>query len=406
MKKCILILIVLIAAGNLLEGSVSFGRKEVFRISQEEERIFFLRLAKFYPAARMGEARKQLAELKKKYPEGYFILIKIGAREPQGFHAYYDENDPQSLNTAVHEFVHAANNECLYENNRAGVCQKEKWEVYLIGNQLVRFPYNASLEDQFLNESESIFAKIKSPTDFDRTYFSKDTGGPSYSILDEINAYTKSVRYAKALGSAQDILDDYANLLRQLYHLNIALGYAYTAKTMKKSLDGDRAFVAMALKLRDIALGEKVNVKDLIKAKGLDRTVIAEIARTRKLLQETDHIYTRLSTADSGRPFVELGNLGIQVKPVSALGLPGAIPVYADGQNPYDNSEEAAGYDPGGIVPELSNKEQVCLAQCEEKCPVSAKCDSCLENTRGDLDACSSCVGLIQCLDTCEARCL
>ncbi len=303
-----------------------------FAVTSDQEAIFYDRVSAYYGEDELASVRNRLERLKIRYPEGYFIIIKMCSREPQEFEAYY-EGDDSSINTIIHEASHGADSECLYDDNVAGTCEKEKnYETYLIDGYLVRFPYDYSLDESFSQAGEAMLHEIKNHTDFDHTYLVEQ--GSGYSTLDELNSYTKSMRCSKYFDT-DNAVSSYEAMQRQLYHLNIMLIYAKTDPLIWDRITSDKAFVTMALKLRDIAMAEEIDPDDY-RDDVMNRESIEDAKNTRNLVLETSYILDELDRNYEGYDFTGLKEIGIEAKHIDELGMPGPVPVFAEGENPYE----------------------------------------------------------------------
>lgn len=392
MKRLLLLVVFIllnIAVLGSSNGSAGATVSAGFQISPAEEDQFYQRISSYYSVEERQAIRGDLKRLKSRYPEGYFVLIKMCSREPQGFHAYYRGDDPGSYNVIIHEMSHAAVTPCLFEDNRMGDCDKIDSQVFLIEDILVKIPYNDALAEVVEHKSEHILAAIAAPREFDRIYLHEDTGGPSYSLLDEMNAYIKSVRAAAFEPTA--LLDDINHLLRLRYHLNLLFLEMSRDRRAWQLLVEDSAFVTIALKLRQLAMAEDIDLAPY--RQGQNRAVLAEIDETTALLQQTDSVLVQLDHRFVDRDFFSLKELHIEAIPFNDLGLAGPVVQFSAGENPYHREEE---------LESSSGSDQDDSESCGDTCEPSPGCEQCLDNQDGILDQCEKvCQAFIVCLDSC-----
>ena len=409
----------------------STADSSVFKVLPEEEKLFYDRIAKYYNDVQLQKIHSDLDKIKIKYPEGYLIIIKMGAREPQAFQAYYNEKDDASYATCIHEMTHGANNQCLYYDNKLGQCDKHRYYIFLVNGILVKIPYNTQLEQTVLSKVDIILSTVKNQDGFDKNYISKETGGPSYNQLDELDAYLKSVRFDRA-NPFNDmepylLVQDYANLKRLLYHINLMLIEMKKNPSDWALITGDKAFVTMILKLRELALQERVDTTTC--SDGVCQSELKRLKETEQALLETDYILKELDSSYVNKSFFDLADIDIKAKYLNDLGIAGEPAVYPEGESPYgseivdengnvvsgdnqpisgnqavnNNDTKNQGEGSNQSVDGSSNgQSDDAFQRCAEKCPSTPSCDQCVEQHNGNLDACpNECSSLLKCINAC-----
>jgi len=207
-----------------------------YYISPEAEEDIYDNIEDIYSGEKLDEVIDGMIKLKKLYPKGFFILVKTVPLCIGGFKIFYSgmsdvvedipllELDfiPERLNVLVHEYTHIGSGSFsgLFKINEEGY-------VYLMGN------YGVFIEkDRKLFEKPEIYQDIPSPDDFDSTYLSPGLGKSGVDfmvILDEVNAYTRSVEtmiaFEELIGADRN--DTRYGLLKQMSHLELYLKRAY-----------------------------------------------------------------------------------------------------------------------------------------------------------------------------------
>lgn len=176
-----------------------------------------------------------MKKLKEFYPKGFFILVKTVPLCISEFKIFYSgmsdvvedipllelDFTPEILNVLVHEYTHIGSGSFpgLFKINKEGY-------VYLMGN------YGVFIEkDRELFEKTEVYQDILSLDDFDSIYLKPDTGNDGIDfmvILDEVNAYTRSVEVRIAFEElVNGNLNARYDLLKQMMHLELYLKRAY-----------------------------------------------------------------------------------------------------------------------------------------------------------------------------------
>lgn len=208
-----------------------------YYISPEEEGDFYRSLGSIYSGEELGEVTADMEKLKSLYPKGFFIIVKTAPLYMSGFEIFYYEMPeitettpildlditPSRLNILVHEYTHIGGGPFseLFDIKKEGY-------VYLMGN------FGISIEkDIELFEKTEVYQDISNPDDFDSTYLEPGTGNDGIdfmNILDEVNAYTRSVEtmiaFEESISAAHHHNTRYS-LLKQMMHLELYLKRAY-----------------------------------------------------------------------------------------------------------------------------------------------------------------------------------
>lgn len=218
-----------------------------YPVTPEEEEQFFSNLEKIYSEERFILVKNYLKEFKGLYPSGYFTLIKVTQKAGYKFFEHMEEEGekmPSSVNeflwpdfnssysndidTLVHELTHTGPAAYFDILNEKGFSGEYGSGHYMIGNLIVLIE-----KDRMLFFKTEIFQDIENPDDFDIIYLSPDEPGHGIdftNILDEINAYTVSVKCKIAveeLISHDNALSVRLGLLKQMSHLELYLKRCY-----------------------------------------------------------------------------------------------------------------------------------------------------------------------------------
>ena len=218
-----------------------------YPVTLQEEEQFFSNLEKIYSEERFILVKNYLKEFKSLYPSGYFTLIKVTQKTGYNFFELVEEEKekiPSSINeflwtdfnssyssdidTLVHELTHAGPAAYFDTLNEKGFSGEYGSGYYMIGNLIVLIE-----KDRMLFFKTEIFQDIENPDDFDIIYLSPDEPGHEIdftNILDEINAYTVSVKCEIAveeLISHDNALSVRLGLLKQMSHLELYLKRCY-----------------------------------------------------------------------------------------------------------------------------------------------------------------------------------
>lgn len=176
-------------------------------------------------------------------PEAYFVIVKVGVDYPSIFEVSFGGDSPDSATTLFHELTHAASTICYlksYNCSRYFLAPGEEKEVgFLIEDKGFIF----SGDQPSLPEGKEAFEYLSNPTRVDKIYL-QDNNQDLYGTVDEINAYTKSVRIMRAFRHAdpESTTTDssHVTLSRQIYLLtlqikNIQENYSSTWDLLKKN---------------------------------------------------------------------------------------------------------------------------------------------------------------------------
>jgi len=208
-----------------------------YYISPDEEEGFYSSLGGIYSGEELEEVTADMGKLKNLYPKGFFIVVKTVPLYISGFEIFYYEmpeitetitildmnTTPSRLNTLIHEYTHVGSGPFseLFDISKQGY-------VYLMGN------FGIFIEkDIELFEKTELYQDILNPDDFDSTYLKPGIGNDGIdfmNILDEINAYTRSVEtmiaFEESISAAHHHNTRYS-LLKQMMHLELYLKRAY-----------------------------------------------------------------------------------------------------------------------------------------------------------------------------------
>jgi len=206
-----------------------------YYILPDEEEDFYRSLGNIYNGEELNEATVKMEELKNLYPKGFLIVVKTFPLYVSGFEIFYYEMSemaetttildrdisPISLNILIHEYTHIGGlSSGLFDISKQGY-------VYLMGN------FGIFIEkDIELFEKTELYQDILNPDDFDSAYLEPGIGNDGtdfMNILDEINAYTRSVETMIAF---EESIGSYCHnprysLLKQMMHLELYLKRAY-----------------------------------------------------------------------------------------------------------------------------------------------------------------------------------
>ncbi|MHB1377778.1 MAG: hypothetical protein ACYCXB_10245 [Candidatus Humimicrobiaceae bacterium] len=221
-----------------------------YPISIEEENKFFKNLEEIYSEEKFTKVKDYLKNFKNLYPSGYFTLIKVTQKQDTDNYelfklmeeskdklpseirelltADFSTDYSEDLNTVIHELTHIgpmAFFDKLAEKNFLG---KLGSAYYMTGNVIIFIS-----KDKMLFSKTEILQDISNPSDFDFLYLDPSKSGNNVdfiNILDEINAYTVSVKCNIA---AEELIGNTSHttrygLLKQMSHFEIYLNRCYT----------------------------------------------------------------------------------------------------------------------------------------------------------------------------------
>lgn len=227
--------------------------------------------------------KNDLEKLKTKYPEGYYVIVKVGTNHPKEVNEYYDtsiEQEGSRVNLLIHELTHIASES---ENENEYVFQKD--------NLLITVPYHP----EKLSQKGALRKYISKINDTDDTYLN-DENGDIYVTLDELNAYTKSLRTQQAYinEDGQDQLEfEYDTTIRQILHLAIGLDYAKNSnKSEWNELTNNKTFAYILYQFKKEAEVElaKIELKE-------NQEAISSINDTRSILKKYESVFDEFFNA-------------------------------------------------------------------------------------------------------------
>lgn len=198
-----------------------------YTISEHEEKDFLEKVSRTLSRDRLLLITKDLQQLKHVFPEGYFVVLNIGSAFPEEVNTYYNtslNNKGSRMNLLIHELSHIASGACEKDTSpNNSRCTSNTYTFLKDYTQLV-VPY----QPDTLHTKEVLRESIDTLTGIDETYLN-EKNGDVYGTLDELNAYTKSLRAQIAytdIDSIDQLYFEYNNLHRQLLHLALGLDYA------------------------------------------------------------------------------------------------------------------------------------------------------------------------------------
>lgn len=208
-----------------------------YDISEEEEKAFFDAVQpKFEDEGQFNTFKEELEQLKELYKEGYYIVIKVGTKAPGQARLFYDtatEQNGSRMNFLVHELTHVGSIMCFARGQEISeseniVCEGSEEDAkkyaFLTSTHIVISPY----ESELLFTNDELRQYIENLTDTDNTYLNAENGD-LFGILDELNAYTKSIRLQRAyrdIDPPEQLFFEYNALQRQIYYLSLYIKHA------------------------------------------------------------------------------------------------------------------------------------------------------------------------------------
>ncbi|MBU1119491.1 hypothetical protein KKH43_06440 [Patescibacteria group bacterium] len=207
--------------------------REGYTVSTEEISAFYEAIKTVFDIETVDTIHKDLEELKKRYPEGYYVVIKVGTSSPETVKQFYDqsiEEPGNRMNLLVHELTHMGSNMCFVSGaeNTAScmlpIADLEKYAFFIAPNIMIT-PFHPDR----LHTKDELQVYVKDfNTEFDNLYLQKEMG-TIFGTLDELNSYTKSIRTELAYSDVDHpayIYFEYSNVLRTIYHLAQSLYHA------------------------------------------------------------------------------------------------------------------------------------------------------------------------------------
>lgn len=234
-------------------------------------------------------------QLKDTFEEGYFVITKVGARAPQEINTYYDTSitDRGSrMNLLIHELTHVASDRCFVKNLRPAECELSFFDQQKYTFQKDQLFLTVNYDEEILHKKDALRQYIPETNEIDKTYLNAENGD-IFGTLDELNAYTKSMRAQIAyqdIDSREQLIFEYLNLNRQLFHLALDLHHAKnTSEDEWQFLTSDPGIGYIVFNFKKDAEKElsRVNIN------GEDSTdpIIQEIKNTNILLAEYESIF-------------------------------------------------------------------------------------------------------------------
>jgi len=197
----------------------------------------------------LNEVQDILSELKKDYPEGYFVIVKMNLKKEDEFKQWYNltkKVGPINIGLIIHETTHMGG--------------MEESCTYFIEDKCIKIQNENILYDN-LFPGKKLLKYIDEPTNIDITYL-KDANQKLLITLDEVNAYIKSVRTDRAYGKHTT---NPATLARQLYILTLHLKYAQNEDRQAwDALIANKGFAYTLMRLTVMAEAEL----DIVKQEG------------------------------------------------------------------------------------------------------------------------------------------
>lgn len=234
-------------------------------------------------------------QLKDTFAEGFFVITKVGIRTPKEINTYYDTSitDRGSrMNLLIHELTHIASDRCFVKNLSPAQCELSFFDQQKYTFQKDQLFLTVNYDEEKLHKKDVLRQYIPTLNEIDETYLNAENGD-IFGTLDELNAYTKSMRTQIAyqdIDSREQLIFEYLNLDRQLLHLALDLHHAKnTNEDEWNFLTSDPGIGYIVFNFKKDAEKElsRVNIN------GEDSTdsIIQEIKQTNTLLAEYEPIF-------------------------------------------------------------------------------------------------------------------
>jgi hypothetical protein len=301
-----------------------------YSVSSEEENTLKQNVQKILNNETYILFESDLELLKKTFNEGYFVVVKIGSKKPEEVKTYYDPSitDRGSrMNLLIHELTHVASDICFMKDLTQERCELrffdqkkytfQKDNLYLTTNYDSEKLHTKQVLRQYLDDEL---------TEIDETYLNKENGD-IFGTLDEINAYTKSMRAQiayKDIDSQEQLYFEYLNLQRQLFHLALDLTYAKNESPNEWSyLTKDPGIAYIIYNFKKDAEKELSRVN--IDSEDLTDSTIQNIQNTKEQLKEYESIFedyfseSVIREGEKELPYtdINLGKISIQNETVT-----------------------------------------------------------------------------------------
>lgn len=290
---------------------VSLNRSETneqFLVSENDVQRFTQNVQSVVSQPDFKQLQTDLNRLKNIYPEGYFVVIKAGGNHPSGVKEFYDtsiSDEGSRINLLIHELTHFAS-----ETESADAYQFQKDNLALTAR------YNPDP----LTQKGALRQYLETLTFSDETYLN-DENGDIYGTLDELNAYTKSVRVQIAyedIDPKENLYVDYASLDRQILHLALGLYHAKNSNPDEwKELTSNKSFAYLVYNFKKDAETELARVNTESAPSG---EIKNEIQNTKEMLTKYESIFDdffsesniRQGERELSYTDINLGKIGIQ----------------------------------------------------------------------------------------------
>jgi len=168
-------------SGEILGENVTEDKISRYQITIEEEEEFYRLIGKGATEAKLEEIRGSLNQLKERYREGYFVIVKVSSLIPDSFRQFYEDGSPANLSLLVRELTALVDTSQVLEKRGYGEGVAFK-KVFLIEDKEVFL----ELIDLSISSPE-LRNYFENSTDFDKENFLKSANS-LYDILEGINA--------------------------------------------------------------------------------------------------------------------------------------------------------------------------------------------------------------------------
>jgi len=180
-----------------------------YSIDRIEEAKFNRALARSFSKDDLKNVKNMIAGLKKDYPEGYFVIVKISLKQPKQLKILYNSirgSGLEDVGTIIHEMTHLGTYlDC----------------TYFVEDKCIKIKNYDALSEQLFT-GDKLLKYISEKNFVDEEYLEKDRQKILLN-LDEVNAYIKSVRTDRVY---QEHNTNPATLARQLYYITLHLKHA------------------------------------------------------------------------------------------------------------------------------------------------------------------------------------
>jgi len=232
-------------SGEILGENVTEDKISRYQITIKEEEEFYQLIGRGVTETKLAEIKGSLDQLKERYEEGYFVIVKVSSLIPDSFRQFYEDGSPANLSLLVRELTALVDASQVLEKRGYGEGVAFK-KVFLIEDKEVFL----ELIDLSISSPE-LRNYFENSTDFDKENFLKSANS-LYDILEGINANLKGLRLILAFedkvksGSRGELKYH----LRRVYHLETYLWFLREKSPSEwKKIVGDKETVFLIQKL-------------------------------------------------------------------------------------------------------------------------------------------------------------